>query len=150
MVKSTKGNSPEEDTMSQNLNFTVDGLAVELPRARKDYFCQYLGREYPQGAYLQLRMSAEPPHLCATFNGEVGTAVPEDVYHGHTLRFDFPCTALLKDVRGAMKKVASMCAELAKSYNTRFDGQSMVGVFDHAQRDRIQETLDTEFGVERW
>ena len=136
--------------MSQSLNFTVDGLAVELPRARKDYLCQYPGREYPQGAFLQLRMSAEPPHLCATFNGEVGTAVPEDVYHGHTLRFEFPYDSLLKDVREAMKKVAPMCAQLARGYDTRFDGQSMVGVYDHALRDRIQETLDTEFGVERY
>ena len=150
MVNSTKGNSPEEETMSQILNFEVDGLRVELPKARKDYRCQYPGREFPQGAYLQLRMSAEPPYLCATFNGEVGPAVPEDVYHGHTLRFDFPCTALLKDVRGAMKKVAPMCAELAKGYDTRFDGQSMVGVYDHALRDRIQEELDHAFGVERW
>lgn len=136
--------------MSQILNYEVDGLAVELPRARKDYFCQYPGREYPQGAYLQLRLSAEPPHLCATFNGEVGTAVPEDVYHGHTLRFDFPCNALLKDVREAMRHVAPLCAQLAKGYDTRFDGQSMVGVYDHALRDKIQETLDTAFGVERW
>ena len=136
--------------MSQSLNFTVDGLAVELPRARKDYLCQYPGREYPQGAYIQLRMSAEPPHLCATFNGEVGTAVPEDVYHGHTLRFEFPCDALLKDVRGVMKKVAPLCAELAKGYDTRFDGQSMVGVYDHALRDKIQDELDHAFGVERW
>ena len=136
--------------MSQNLNFTVDGLAVQLPKARKDYLWQYPGRDYPQGAYLQLRMSAEPSHLCATFNGEVGTAVPEDVYHGHTLRFDFPCTALLKDVRGAMKKVAPMCAQLARGYDTRFDGQSMVGVYDHALRDKIQDELDHAFGVERW
>lgn len=136
--------------MSQNLSFTVDGLAVELPRARKDYLCQYPGREYPQGAYLQLRLAAEPPHLCATFNGEVGTAVPEDVYHGHTLRFDFPCDARLRDVRGTMRIVAPMCAELAKGYSTRFDGQSMVGVFDHALRDKIQDELDHAFGVERW
>lgn len=136
--------------MSQNLNFTVDGLAVELPRARKDYLWQYPGRDYPQGAYLQLRMSAEPPHLCATFNGELGTAVPEDVYCGRTLRFDFPCDARLRDVREAMKKVAPMCAELARGYDTRFDGQSMVGVYDHTLRDRIQEEVDRVFGVERW
>ena len=136
--------------MSQILNFEVDGLRVELPRARKDYFCQYPRREFPQGAYLQLRLAAEPPHLCATFNGEVGTAIPEDVYHGHTLRFEFPYSALLKDVRGAMRKVAPMCAELAKSYDTRFDGQSLVGVYDHKLRDKIQETMDAEFGVERW
>jgi len=136
--------------MSQILNFEIDGLAVELPKARKNYLCQYPGREFPQGAYLQLRMAAEPPHLCATFNGEVGTAVPEDVYHGHTLRFEFPYDALLKDVRGAMKKVAPMCAELAKGYDTRFDGQSMVGVYDRKLRDKIQETMDAEFGVERY
>ena len=136
--------------MSQILDFEVDGLRVELPKARKDYFCQYPRREFPQGAYLQLRMSAEPPHLCATFNGEVGTAVPEDVYHGHTLRFEFPYSALLKDVRWAMRKVAPMCAELAKSYDTRFDGQSMVGVYDHKLRDRIQQTMDAEFGIERY
>ena len=136
--------------MSQNLNFTVDGLAVQLPKARKDYLWQYPGRDYPQGAYLQLRMSAEPPHLCATFNGELGTAVPEDVYCGRTLRFDFPCDARLRDVREAMHKVAPMCAELAKGYDTRFDGQNMVGVWDHLLRDRIQETLDAEFGVERY
>ena len=136
--------------MSQSLNFTVDGLAVQLPKARKDYLCQYPGREFPQGAYLQLRMSAEPPHLCATFNGEVGPAVPEDVYHGHTLRFEFPYDARLRDVREAMKKVAPMCAQLARGYGTRFDGQSMVGVYDHALRDKIQETLDVEFGVERY
>ena len=136
--------------MSQILNFEVDGLRVELPKARKDYLCQYPDREYPQGAYLQLRMSADPPHLCATFNGEVGTAVPEDVYHGHTLRFEFPYNALLKDVRETMKKVAPMCAELAKSYDTKFDGQSMVGVYDRELRDKIQQTMDAEFGVERW
>ena len=136
--------------MSINLNFEVDGLAVQLPKTRKAYYCQYPGREHPQGAYLQLRMSAEPPHLCATFNGEIGNAVPGDVYHGHSLRFDFPCDALLRDVREAMKKVAPMCAELARGYDTRFDGQSMVGVYDHALRDKIQETLDTAFCVERW
>ena len=136
--------------MSQVLNYEIDGLAVQLPKARKDYLWQYPGRDYPQGAYLQLRMSAEPPHLCATFNGEVGTAVPEDVYHGHTLRFDFPCDALLKDVREAMKKMAPLCAQLARGYDTRFDGQSMVGVYDHALRDCIQEEIDHAFGVERY
>ncbi len=136
--------------MSQILDFEVDGLHVQLPKARKDYLCQYLGQAYPQGAYIQLRMSDETPNLCATFNGEIGNAVPSDVYHGHTLRFDFPCDARLRDVREAMKKVAPMCAQLARGYDTRFDGQSMVGVYDHALRDRIQETLDAEFGVERW
>jgi len=136
--------------MSQILDFEVDGLKVELPRNRKAYFCQYPRREFPQGAYLQLRMAAAPPRLCVTFNGEVGTAVPEDVYHGHTLRFEVPYSAPLKDVRGAMKKVAPMCAELAKGYDTRFDGQSMVGVYDHALRNRIQAVLDAEFGVERY
>ena len=43
-----------------------------------------------------------------------------------------------------------MCAELAKGYDTRFDGQSMVGVYDHALRNRIQAVLDAEFGVERY
>ena len=136
--------------MSTNLNFEIDGLAVQLPKTRKDYLWQYPGRDYPQGAYLQLRMSAEPPHLCATFNGELGTAVPGDVYHGHTLRFEFPCDARLRDVREAMRQVAPLCAELAQGYDTKFDGQNMVGVFDHALRDRIQEEVDRAFGVERW
>jgi len=136
--------------MSTNLNFEVDGLAVQLPKTRKDYLWQYPGRDYPQEAYLQLRMSAEPPHLCATFNGEIGNAVPSDVYHGYTLRFDFPSDALLKDVRAAIKKVAPMCAELAKGFDTEWDGNNMVGKYDHALRNHIQDELDTEFGVERY
>ena len=136
--------------MSINLNFEVDGLAVQLPKSRKDYFCQYLGQAYPQGAYLQLRMSDETPNLCATFNGEIGNAVPSDVYHGYTLRFDFPSEASLKDVRSAMKKVAPMCAELAKGFDTDWDGNNMVGVYDSNLRDKVQNVLDAEFGVERW
>ena len=136
--------------MSQILDFEVDGLHVQLPKSRKDYFCQYLGQAYLQGAYIQLRMSDETPNLCATFNGEIGNAVPSDVYHGYTLRFDFPSEASLKDVRSAIKKVAPMCAELAKGFDTDWDGNNMVGVYDSNLRDKVQNVLDAEFGVERW
>ena len=137
--------------MATTLTFTVDGLAVQLPARIADYRCTYPGQDSPQPAFLQLRMEAEPPHLCATFNVEVGgNAVPGDVYTGRTLRFEFPYDARLRDVREAMRQVAPLCAELARGYDARFDGQNMVGVYDHALRNRIQEELDRAFGVERW
>jgi hypothetical protein len=151
MVKSTKGNSPEEDTMKPILNIDIDGLHVQLPKSVAAYRHRYPRREQYQPAYLELRFEGDgAPLFFASFNADVGTGVDERFYHDKAIAFGIPHDAYLKDVRNAMRTVAPMCAELCKSYDTRFDGQSIVGVFDYALRDRIQETLDVEFGVERY
>jgi len=137
---------------TSSLDYEINGLHVQLPRRIADYRCTYPGQACPQPAFFKLMFEGESgPYLCATFNGEVGSnAVPGDVYTGRTLRFSFPCSARLRDVRQAMKDVAPLCAELARGYDTRFDGQNMVGVYDRGLRSRIQHTLDDAFGVERY
>ena len=135
--------------MATSLNFTVDGLAVQLPKSTTAYRHRYPRQEQHQPAYLELRFEGEgAPLFFASFNADVGTGVDERFYLDKAVAFGIPHDACLKDVRGAMKKVAPMCAELVKSYSTRFDGNNMVGDYDIALRDRIQETLDAEFGVE--
>jgi len=133
------------------LNITVNGLAVELPKRRADYRCKYPSRDFYQPAFLALFPETEPmPRLFADYNAEIGTAVPWDVYYNRSLRFGIPEDAPLKEVRAAMKKVAPLCAELCKGYHTDWDGNSMVGVWDASLRDKIQDELDTFFGIERY
>ena len=151
MVISTKGNTPEEDTMKPILDIDIDGLHVQLPKSVAAYRHRYPRREQHQPAYLELRFEGEgAPMLFASFNADVGTGVDERFYLDKAIAFAIPHDAFLKDVRSVMRKVAPMCAELVKSYDTEWNGQNMVGVYDHALRDKIQETLDVEFGVERW
>lgn len=137
--------------MSQVLNYEVDGLHVQLPKSVAVYRHRYPRREQHQRAYLELRFEGEgAPMLFASFNADVGTGVDERFYYDRAVALGIPHDAYLKDVRAAMRRVAPMCAELVKSYGTKWNGQNMVGVYDATLRDRIQDELDAELSVERW
>ena len=130
----------------------VNGLEVRLPARRDEYRHRYPICESYQPAFFALFMESDPtPLLFADYNAEVGSnAVPWHVYHGRSLRFEFPNEAMLKDVRKCMNKIAPMCAELCASYRTEWDGNNIVGVSDPKLRDRIQETIDSFFDIERY
>lgn len=85
----------------KSITLEIENLAVsEAPLYRR-----YSGQTQPQPAFVAL---TEFGIVHADFSGEIGTAVPMDVWHGRTLRWTVPA-----DVRG------SALAELLQSPDTR-------------------------------
>ena len=130
------------------LEYRVGRLLVALPKAKSDYYHQYPIQNQPQPAYLELRLGGDvrEPRLFADWNGEIGNAVPFDVYHGRTLRFGFPCEAKLKTVREAIRTVAPMCAKLCESYDVEWDGHNWVGKYDAELAEQIEQKVWDCFG----
>lgn len=122
--------------MTKTTDFIVDGLTVHLPLRVDQYRYQYPGQFRPQQAYIELDPSDKT--LRCDWNGEIGNAVPFDVYHGRVLRFSFHPSAKLRDVRDTMRAIAPACAEMVKAYDERWDGNNFRGVWKEDLRDQVE------------
>ena len=98
-------------------------------------FHLYPGQQAPQDAYIAL--SIEDEAMWMESNGEIGNAVPSDVWHGTTLRFGLPpiqaaaANALLDELLPLAERVIAGASE-------QWDGSNNVGVYDADAQDAIQ------------
>lgn len=113
-----------------------------IPVTGLELHCHYYGQAAPQPCYVALNLGSGV--LCASYNGEIGNAVPFAVVHGRTLRWTIP--ALKADAANSLlAEIAPFAEKLCANYDTTWDGSNNVAVFDAADRaamDAIQAFCD--------
>lgn len=86
-------------------------------------YCQYPGQTNQQDCYLEL--DCRTGLLTATYNAEIGNAIPFSVYHGHDRRWGIPC--LTADAANAlMAEIAPLAERVLAGYRGEFDGNNVV------------------------
>lgn len=100
-------------------------MTIYLPKKCSEYRCHYPMQYKNQPAYIAF--DPENRTLCASYNGEIGNAVPADVYNGRAFRFTFPSMARLRDVRAVMQKIAPLCEQYCESYEAVWNGSNWIG-----------------------
>lgn len=93
-----------------------------IPVAEKDsLYLHYKGQTNPQNCYIVLDCADKT--LTAAADGIIGTAVPMDVWHGHTLRYSIPC------LRGdsanrLLEEVKPFAERISATYTSTYDGNT--------------------------
>ncbi|OGN97548.1 MAG: hypothetical protein A2Y89_06695 [Chloroflexi bacterium RBG_13_51_18] len=93
---------------------------------------QYPMQNKPQDCYVALDLKNET--LSADWNCEIGTAVPMDVYHGHTRRYTIPCL-LMDTANFVLEDIAPLAERVIAGYKSMWTGNNNVATLnDDAQQ----------------
>jgi hypothetical protein len=105
---------------------------------------QYPGQNKPQDCYIELDLKNET--LTADWNGEIGNAIPMDVYHGHTRRYAIPCL-LMDAANNLLDDIAPLAERVITGYESKWDGNNHVATLDDDAQQaeaEIEKTCETE------
>jgi hypothetical protein len=94
---------------------------------RHPVYCQYQGQSRPQGAYIAL--DCRDGNVWASYNPEIGDAVPLDVWNGHVLRFAISPYADGAWINGTMEALRPTFAAILAGYDPYWDGGNSVARF---------------------
>jgi hypothetical protein len=95
---------------------------------------QYDRQTYPQPVYVELDCAGR--ELSATYNGEIGNAVPVPVVFGHYQRFTIPI--LTADAANSLlRSLAPYAEKVCDGYDSEWDGSNMVATFTDAAQEAI-------------
>jgi hypothetical protein len=112
---------------------------------RNALYCQYSGQIQRQDCYIEIDCERETMH--ASYNGEIGNAVPFSVYHGHDQRFSIPC--LTADAANTlMADIIPLARRVIDGYATTWDGNNHVARFTADAQAAIDEIASTCESVE--
>ena len=104
--------------------------------------CHYDRQTESQGCYIEL--DCENEKLSASYNAEIGNAIPFSVYHGLDQRWGIPC--LTGDtVNDLLDEIAPLAERVIAGYESDWNGNNHVATFtDDAQAaiDEITEICD--------
>jgi hypothetical protein len=128
-------------------------MTIEIIRVESEYslYCHYYCQTQRQECHIEL--DCANGILSAGYNSEIGTAIPNSVYHGHDQRFGIDL------VRGStvnrlMEKIVPLAERVVAGYESRWDGNNYVARFtDDAQEaiDAISERcMEEEGDIEVW
>jgi len=105
-------------------------------------FCHYKGQPSPQPCYIEL--DCEERALSASYDGEIGNAIPFRVYHGRCIRWTIPCLTATA-ANALLEELAEEAARICDGYDQVWDGHNHVGKLDddaRAASDTIQATCE--------
>lgn len=89
-----------------------------------------------QPCYVEL--DCRTGELSADWNGEIGNAVPSDVYHGHRTRWTIP--TLKADAANALlEKISSIAQDICDGYTSHWDGNQYVAHLTDAAEDACDQ-----------
>lgn len=117
--------------------------------------CHYERQTERQGCYIEL--DCKTGIMAASYNAEIGNAIPFSVYHGHDRRWGIPC--LTADAANElMEEIAPLAQRVLDGYESHWDGNNHVAALtDDAQQAETEieaeiETLrvDEHNGVSEW
>jgi hypothetical protein len=114
----------------------VEGIA--------DLYMRYDGQMNPQPCYIEL--DCETATLRAAYSGEIGSAIPMRVYHGHCRRYSIPC--LTGDAANElMARIAPIAQQIADGYTCGWDGQNFTARLsdDAMSAEGVLETMLERF-----
>lgn len=108
--------------------------------------CHYNGQTSAQPAYIELDLREGTLH--ATYNGEIGNAVPGTVYHGFQRRYTIPVLTG-QAANEAMARIAPLADRMLADWKEVWDGNNMVarlGEDAQAAEEEIEEELGCNIG----
>lgn len=86
-------------------------------------YCQYERQTEPQPCYIELDCQTGTLH--ASYNAEIGNAIPFSVYHGHDRRYGIPC--LTADAANElMEEILPLAQRVVDGYSRHWDGNNHV------------------------
>lgn len=110
-----------------SIHITQVDQSASYGEARHPLYVQYAGQSQPQGAYIAL--DCRDGQVWADYNGEVGNAVPMDVWHGHVQRFSVPASTDGRTINWLMDTLRPEFATIASGYEEVWDGSNHVARF---------------------
>ena len=111
-------------------------LTIKKIESIDELYRHYDRQSSSQGCYVELDCRDEV--LTASYNAEIGNAVPSAVWHGHVQRWGIPlltvdrCNDLLDDI-------APLAEQVIDGYESVWDGNNNVARFDDDAREAIDE-----------
>lgn len=123
-------NNEEERKMTTN---QVEIIKTE---SRNALHCHYSGQTQRQGCYLELDCANRT--LSASYNAEIGNAIPFSVYHGHDQRFGI---GLMRGetADALMEEILPLAQRVVDGYESHWDGNNHVARFTDDADDAIEE-----------
>ena len=100
-----------------------------IPVAEKfDLHCHYDRQTQQQECYIAL--NCREKILTASYNGEIGNAIPFSVFHGHIRRYGIPCV-IADAANELMDEILPLAQRIVDGYESRWDGNNMVAALSH-------------------
>ena len=129
---------PSENAPKLITNKTRKGqtkMKVFLPD--ESLYCKYPSQSSRQDIFIELDCEGEG-RLTADWNALIGTAVPPEVWHGHTQRWEIP---LLTEnaLEELFEKIEPLAKRVVAGYESVWDGNNHVAHFDEDATEAIKE-----------
>ena len=90
-----------------------------------DLYCKYPGQINPQGCYIEF--DPRDNTALASYNPEIGNAIPADLWHGRYFRFYLPYPIYAASADGLMEELIPLFTELSENYEEDWDGSNFIG-----------------------
>lgn len=100
---------------------------------------RYRGQNEQQPCYVQL--DCRNGQLSASFNGEIGNAIPFSVYHGHDRRWGIRCLTA-DSANELLREIAPLAQDVLDGYSSEWDGNNNVARL-------TEQSQDAENKIER-
>ena len=117
-------------------------MTVKIISVKNDteLFCHYARQSEPQKCFIALDL--EDGTLWADYNAEIGSAVPEAVWNGRTIRFPAPCMTAA-GMNRLMDEIAPLAERVFAGAEIKWNGHNHVGKLDEDARDAADEIEQT-------
>ena len=113
-------------------------MTVKIISVKNDteLFCHYARQSEPQKCFIALDL--EDGTLWADYNAEIGSAVPEAVWNGRTIRFPAPCMTA-NGMNRLMDEIAPLAERVLAGASIEWNGNNHVGKLDEDAQDASDE-----------
>jgi hypothetical protein len=112
-----------------------------IPTTHLGLYCHYSGQINPQGCYIEFDPRINT--ALASYNAEIGNAIPIDLWKGLYFRFALPYSIYGKSVDQLMEQLIPLFTELSENYEEFWDGNNFVGKLTD-RGDKITELIQKE------
>lgn len=118
---------------------------MKIIKVKNEYslYCKYDRQSSQQPCYVELDCR-EGGSLEATYNGEIGNAIPFYVYHNHAIRFNIPCLTG-SSVNDLLEEIKPLAEIVINGYDKKWNGNNFIGNYtDEANNaiEKIQKICD--------
>ena len=131
--------------------------AIKINGVTEDYalYGQFDGQTERQDCYIWL--DCESATVGANYNGEIGNAVPSDVYHGLVRRYYLPYPIYASAANNLMAKIAPLAERVCGGFEVVWDGTNRIGklsddalLAESEIEHLIEQSLDEADAIKAW
>lgn len=109
-----------------------------------ELYRHYAGQHEAQDAYIELDLRAEGLH--ASYNAEIGNAVPFSVHHGFERRYPIP-TLTAEAANRVMEDIIPLATRVVEDWEQHWDGNNLVASLGDDAR-AAEEEIELLLGVD--